>query len=149
MQTGAQLSLVVRLGETICALPIGCVGEVLRPLPIVPLVDLTEGVLGVSIVRGEPIPIVDGPQLFGAGQTRCERLVILRLASRRIGLTATSVLGLRLLAPDLIGNLPPLLAADGRVAGLAAMDGELLAVLDLARLVPLHVLSALEQRSAA
>jgi len=149
IQAGAQLSLVVCLGDSICALPIGCVAEVLRPLPILPLADPADAVLGVSIVRGATVPIVDGPKLLGAANSCDDRLVVLRVDTRRVGLMVTSVLGVRAIPPDVSAGLPPLLAGMRGIAGIAALDGRLMAVLDLARLVPPTVFSALDERSAA
>ena len=73
----------IRLGSRLCALPLAGVEECLRPLPIEP-VPAVPALLGLSIVRGRPVPVVRLAALVSA-QTDAPigRFVVLRLGERR------------------------------------------------------------------
>ena len=81
--------LVCRCGAQACALPIEHVVETSRPLPIRDLAGTPEYVLGVSMLRGEPVPVVDGGRLMGSGGSPVGRFVSLRVESRRVALDTT------------------------------------------------------------
>ncbi|MFL5302954.1 MAG: chemotaxis protein CheW, partial [Anaeromyxobacteraceae bacterium] len=51
--------LLVRAGSRLCALPLACVVETLRPLHTSPLAGTPACVSGVAVVRGAPTPVVD------------------------------------------------------------------------------------------
>jgi purine-binding chemotaxis protein CheW len=131
--------LLVRAGSRLCALPLACVVETLRPLPTSPLAGTPASVSGVAVVRGEPTPVVDLDALLGSpGGAPPARFVIVRLGERRAALAVTEVVGLQELPEggDVAGA--PLLdgAAEGAVAALRSRDDALLVVLAAARLVP-------------
>ena len=128
-------SLLVRLGGQLCAIPLEHVAETLRLLAITPLPSAPPGVMGVSIVRGSPVPIVDGRTFVGDGGP-LTRLVILCAGSRNVGLAVESIAGLRAIPEAAARSLPPLLGESSIAARLGALDDELLVVLDAARLVP-------------
>jgi purine-binding chemotaxis protein CheW len=132
----------------LCALPLERVIETLRPLPIEPLSGAPPFVCGVSIVRGEPLPVVDAGLLLGGGQARATRLVTLRLGARAVALAVDSVIGVRAFERSALRELPPLLreAAADTVAALGSLDRELLLLLESGRLVPEAVFAAVEQR---
>ena len=129
--------LLVRAGTRICALPVGFVVETLRLPPIRPVPGAAEGVRGISILRGTPVPVVDLAALLGDGEdSQAARLVAVRTGNRQVGLLVRAVWRIAEI-PDMAA-LPPLLqpANDARVQALAAVDQELFWVLDAARLVP-------------
>src|SRR5688572_14194200 len=131
-------SLVCRVRTRLCALPLERVIETLRPLPIEPLSGAPPFVCGVSIIRGEPLPVVDAGLLLGGGQARATRLVTLRLGARAVALAVDAVLGVRAFERSALRELPPLLreAAADTVAALDSLDRELLLLLESGRLVP-------------
>jgi purine-binding chemotaxis protein CheW len=141
------LALVCRVRSTLCALPLSSVIETLRPLPIEPLGGAPPFVCGVSIIRGEPMPVVDGGLLIGVGQARATRLVTLRVGARSVALAVDAVLGVRSFEAAGLRGLPPLLreAASTTVAALGSLDQELLVVLESGRLVPEQVFAGLDQ----
>jgi len=141
-------SLVCRVRTRLCALPLERVIETLRPLPIEPLNGAPPFVCGVSIIRGEPLPVVDAGLLLGGGQARATRLVTLRLGARAVALAVDAVLGVRAFEQSALRELPPLLreAAADTVAALGSVDRELLLLLESGRLVPEAVFAAVEQR---
>ncbi|MEI9986942.1 MAG: chemotaxis protein CheW [Aliidongia sp.] len=57
--------LVCRAGGRLCALPLDGVREAMRPLPIDTMAHAPAFVLGLSIIRGTPVPVVDAGLLAG------------------------------------------------------------------------------------
>jgi purine-binding chemotaxis protein CheW len=133
-------ALIVATGALKCAIPLGHVLEIMRPLAIVPIAGTPAFVLGVAVIRGAPIPVVDLEALLQTGDTSAvhERFVTLKVGERRLALAVDGVSGVRELDLAQMRQLPPLLR-DIRGDVLAAIgiaDTELLAVLRTARLVP-------------
>jgi purine-binding chemotaxis protein CheW len=143
--------LVCRVGLRLCALPLDNVIENLRPLPIMPLADAPRFVLGLSIIRGAPVPVVDIGSLFGERATAPQRMVTLRADRRLVALVVDSVLGVRSLGPDSSNELPPLLQDAGAelVSAIGTLDAELLLFLRAARIVPDALFESLAAESSA
>jgi len=142
VQNGANLFLLFRIGRRLCALPIDAVVEMLRPLPLQVLPDAPDVVIGLAVIRGEPVPVLDLHEERPAHRTPESRLIVLHVANRRVALGADSVIGLRPLDHQRLGPLPALLSENAAtVEAIGTLDGELLAVLSAARLVPEHVLA--------
>ena len=137
----ASLLLLVRARARVCALPLSAVVETLRPLPLQPVSDLPVPafVLGLSVIRGEPVPVVDlGALLALPGDPRPRRWATLRLGARRVALAVEDIL--KIVPADRLDRrpLPPLLsgAGPGAVDALGTLDGEFLSVLETGRLIP-------------
>jgi purine-binding chemotaxis protein CheW len=122
----------------------------MRPLPIDRLPSAPEFVLGVSMIRGAPTPVVDAGALVGQPDPAPTRFITLKAGERKIALAVESVLGIRALAAASLQPLPPLLrkAGAGVIDTLAALDAELLAVIRLARAVTDRVFEAIETAEA-
>lgn len=131
-------SLVFRAGRYLCALPLRHVVETMRPLPIEPVTAAPPFVRGVSLIRGEALPVVDVARLLGIETTHPTRFVTIRVAERRIALSVDVVVGVRAIDEESVPELAPLLdsANAEMIAGIAERDGALLVVLRSARLVP-------------
>jgi len=145
------MALLCRLGDGLCALPLDCVVETMRPLPIERIAHAPSFVLGLSVVRGQPIPVIDAAGLFRGGQTAApHRFVTVRVGERRAALAVDDVLGLRDLALLSLGALPPLLdgADSSAVAAVGALDRQLLMVLGGVRDIPPAVWHSMESRDA-
>ncbi len=131
-------ALLVACGSRRLALRLRDVVEVCRALPIAPLPGVTAPVIGVAILRGVPVPVVDVGMLVEATDSGPPAMfVTIRIGQRVAALAVGEVLGIRDL-PDRLDELPPLVA-DSRAAGIAAvarLDGELVAILRHSRLVP-------------
>jgi purine-binding chemotaxis protein CheW len=142
--------LLCRVGRCLCALPLASVVETMRPPPIEPIADAPRSVLGLSIVRGTAVPVVDIASLLGDPKPSPQRLVTLNTGTRIVGLVAEAVLGVRSIAPDALATLPPLLkeAAGEVVAAVGTLDDELLFFLHTARLVPEDALATLDGAGA-
>jgi purine-binding chemotaxis protein CheW len=130
--------LLVRAGASRCGLPLSSVSETMRPLPVAPLAGAPAFVRGVSIVRGEPVPVVDLAALLGgAPEAAVERFVSVQAGGRRAVLAVAAVLGVARLDPAEARTLPLVRdACGGALESLRSLDGDLLVVLGAARLVP-------------
>jgi purine-binding chemotaxis protein CheW len=129
--------LLVRAGPRACALALGQVEEVMRPLPVARLGGAPAFVRGASVIRGAPVPVVDLATLLGIDAPAPGRFVTLRLGPRRAALAVTEVMGVRDAAVLGATTLPPLFAEEGSaLAALARLDRELLVVLRGTRLLP-------------
>jgi purine-binding chemotaxis protein CheW len=134
--------LLSRAGMRLCALPLDSVVETMRLLPIEPVERSAPFILGLCVLRGGPVPVIDLARLFGERTGRPQRLVAIRVADRLVALAVDEVLGLRSIPS---GALPPLLreAAGDVVSAIATLDAELLLFLDTTRVVSEDVLDSL------
>ena len=141
--------LAVRAGARMLALPIESVVETMRPLPVEPLAGAPSFVLGLAVIRGAAIPVVDVAELLGGAGETPGRFVTLRLGARRIALAVEAVLGLAALEPATLSRLPPLLdgAARGAVDSIGLLDAQLVLVLRAARVLPDEVWHLVDERS--
>ena len=131
--------LIVDAGEFRAAIPLESVRETMRPLPIVALGAAPHFVLGLSVIRGESVPVVDLGALLGANRTpSIGRFVTLVAASRPVALAVRAVNGVSPLDESALAELPPLVshAAGGVVEALGLHDAALLLVLKTTRLLP-------------
>lgn len=142
--------LLCRTAECLCALPIAHVVEVLRPLPIEPLFGMPQSVLGLCIIRGAPVPVIDAGMLLSGCASPPGRLVTLKAGTRIMALAVEEVVGVRVLDAAALSLLPPLLrdAAGDAVEAIRACDGELLLLLDAAQVIPPPLFDELEARGA-
>jgi purine-binding chemotaxis protein CheW len=146
------LSLVVRAGARLCALPVSKVVEVHRPLPVEPVSQAPAAVLGFAIIRGAALPVVDLAVLLGSQSGGpCTRFVIVRAGDRRFALSVEAVLGIREFAPPFWGDLPPLLgpAAAELIEAVGALDADAILALETGHMVPDAVWDRLSQQEAS
>ena len=144
-------SLLCRVRRRVCALPLAHVVEIMRPLPIEILGGAPSFVCGASVVRGRPIPVVDPGVLLGTNDPPAPtRFVTVQAGGRHVALAVESVLGVRALTTDTVGDVPSLLrdAQADVVAAMGTLDAQLLLVLQTARLVPESVWRTLERAEA-
>lgn len=131
--------LVCRARRRLCALDVAEIVETMRPLPLEPWAGMPSFVLGASLIRGVPTPVVDAGALFGDDAPPAfTRFVTLRVGSRRVALAVEEIIGMRAVDAAPLIETPPLLReASGQVvATLGALDAALLSVLSAARLLP-------------
>lgn len=147
-------AVLFRIATVTGALPIEHVIETMRPLPIEPIAGAPDGVLGVAVIRGAAVPVINAARLFGHDGARPTRFVTVRLPSARTAaLAVEAVLGVRRLALDVFAELPPLLrggtGTGGAIDRLGTIDDELVVVLRAGRLVPDSVWEALAPGASA
>jgi purine-binding chemotaxis protein CheW len=128
--------LLCRAGARLCALPLAQVVETMRALPIEAVSDAPAFVAGLSLIRGSPVPVINATAIFGEAAATPQRLVVCDLGGRHVAIAVDEVPGL--IDGGAAAPLPPLLreAASDAVQALRVLDGELLLLLDAARLVP-------------
>lgn len=133
-------ALFVTAGARVCAIPLHHVAETMRPLPIEPVAEMPSFVRGVSLIRGAPVPVIDLKALLESGDISATygRFVTLKIAERRAAIGVDTVVGLRTLDSERLGDLPPILRAVGSdiIEAIGTRDAQLLIVLSAARLVP-------------
>ena len=140
--------LVVRCNERTFAIPIEYVIETMRPLPIVDMPNKPSFVLGVSILRGKPTPVVDLCSLLGFEQTKdSSRFVLLRVGQRQVALLAGTVLGIESLSKQTLHDLPQLFAEANQEALsiLGVRDHELMVVVQNMQFLPEDVWDEMHQ----
>lgn len=144
-------SLVFRTKELFCALPLASVEEIMRSLPLEALEGMPPFVMGISTIRGAPVPVVDTGSLLDGGQSSAKRLIALKISDRRVALAVDEVLGIRVLPAETMQVLPPLLQQAGGdvVEAIGAFDVELLRVLRGARIVPDSVWASVGSQDVA
>ena len=143
---GGETWLVCRSGARLCALSLAHVHEVMRPPPIEVLAGAPRFVLGVCVLRGEPVPVVHAGLMLGEEPAGFALLVRLRAGGRTVALAVDAVAGIRSGVTGTLESMPPLLrtAAADTVAAIRLLDRELLYVLNEARVVPAAVFGLLE-----
>jgi len=145
--------LVVRVGTRACAFALEHVAETMRPLPFEHVAGTPGFVRGVSVIRGEPTPLVDLKALLENSENSPSygRFVVLKLDDRRVALGVDSVVGLRNLDSTQLGELPPLLrdANADHIEAFDTRDAQLLLVLSAARIVPDEVWKTLSTAETA
>jgi purine-binding chemotaxis protein CheW len=139
--------LISRTHSWLCALPIASVRETMRPLPCEPLAQMPPFLLGVSIIRGAAVPVINVASLLGfSDPAQFRRIVTLKVGERAIALAVEEVVGIRAIA---LGSeqTPPLLhrVAEDAVSAIATLDQQLLYVLESACLVPESVWQSMTQ----
>lgn len=132
-------ALVVRVRSWLCALPLAAVAETMRALDVRSVPGAPRFVRGLAVIRGAHVPVVDVAALLGVddGQ-RGARLVAVRAGARPLALEVDAVLGIERLDPAALEATPPLLAGalPACVDSLGTLDGQALALLETARLLP-------------
>lgn len=129
--------LIMAVGARRCALPVAHVIETMRPLPIEPVASAPAFVLGVAVVRGGPVPVVDLAALQGEDGGEVARFVTVHAGGRTVALAVSGIVGVRTLDGVALHDPPPLLAdANPAIEALGTLDGALLAVLRTGRVIP-------------
>jgi purine-binding chemotaxis protein CheW len=144
------VSLVLRAGAHLCGIGVAQVIETMRPLPVRPLAGVPPFVAGVSVIRGEPVPVVELAALLTGEHQPAERYVTVRGGRSPAALAVDAVIGVRPIPDDAWHELPLLLDAirGDLVEALCEVDTQPLFALRGARIVPEEVWAALETDDA-
>ncbi|RDU98015.1 chemotaxis protein CheW [Trinickia dinghuensis] len=130
--------LICRSDTQLYAIPLAQVIETMRPLPIKRVADTPAFVLGISIIRGKGVPVLDTSLLVDSSAgTRPTRYVTIKIEARTACLAVDEVIGIRQVSPTLRADVPPLLHPSNSeiVAAIGTLDAELLVVLQSAHLI--------------
>jgi purine-binding chemotaxis protein CheW len=146
MQERRGLSLLCRVGELLCALPLERVEEAMRPLPVEAIAGVPAYVRGLAVIRGTPIPVVDAASLLTGDASHPTRFVTVKTGSRRIALAVDAVVGVVEIPRGSLEPLPLLFqsASLDAISAIGTLDGDLLLVLQSARLIPEELWAVLE-----
>jgi purine-binding chemotaxis protein CheW len=130
--------VLCRVASGSCAFPVQQVIETMRPLGVVPVAGAPPFVRGVAVIRGAAVPVVDVASLMGNAESRPTRFLTMRGGDRCVALAVDAVVGVREFPSHLASSLPPLLSgtASTLVASIGVLDATLLALLNVARVVP-------------
>jgi purine-binding chemotaxis protein CheW len=152
-------ALVVNAGGTLCGIPLRCVVEIMRPLPIEPLATSVNAVVGLALVRGKATAVVDLRLLLRAAErlesssssfsSSAQRFVALRVRLRLESgaheehvsvLRVDQVYGVHRFAAAQLASLPPLFSNTNAPVDAVSLQGaELVLMLGTTRLIPPEV----------
>lgn len=137
--------LVCRVGAHACAFPLACVIETMRPQPVETLSGTPGFVLGLSVIRGAAVPVIDVARLLGAGAAPT-RFITVRAGGRVAALATGDIAGVLPLQDAALERTSPLLGelAQDVVTAVAAADRGLVLVLETSRIVPAAAWALLE-----
>lgn len=146
---GSSEFLTFTLGGEEYGVDIGKVREIRRYESVKRIANAPEHIKGVIRLRATMVPIVDlrikfdlGPALY----TPCTAVIVLNVAGRIVGAVVDSVSDVTTLLPGQIRPAPERHAATdtGFLMGLGALDGRMLILLDVERLVTGDELALIE-----
>ncbi|MFI5891647.1 chemotaxis protein CheW [Actinoplanes sp. NPDC051513] len=138
-------ALVFRAGPLLCALPLEEVIETMRPMETLPLAGSPSFVLGISVLRGVPTPVIDVSRLLGGGPCGDpQRFVTVGTERGAVAMATGAVLGIRTIDAAQTGGHPALFggASSSLVAGVGTVGAEPLLLLQSMRAVPDQVWEA-------
>ena len=137
-------AVVFRAGPLLCALRLDEVVETMRPLDTQPLAGTPAFVLGISVLRGVPTPVIDVARLLGGCSGTVERFIAVRTERGAVALATGGVLGISTVDASAAGGHPALLGARSSrlVAGVGIVGAEPLLLLQSLRTVPDEVWEA-------
>lgn len=137
-ESGTNAVLLVRSAHISFALPLDQVIETMRPLPVQPLSDMPESVRGVSVIRGESVPVIDVACLLGGESREPTRYITVRAGGRTVAFAVDGSVSLATFLPADWGELPPLLREMRTeiIQRIGVVDRELSILLSTLRVVP-------------
>lgn len=139
-----------RIGRETFGLPISIVREIIRVPEITAVPDAPDYVEGVINLRGRIIPVVDLRKRFGEKLLEADkknRVVVVELERRAIGLIVNSASEVLRIPPSEIEH-PSDVFPEGElnfITGVGKLNGRLVILLDLNRMLQRGELSRLEE----
>lgn len=144
---GRQLALAVRIGGNLHAMPIEVIEEVLPALPIETIPQCPSFVRGVVFVRGHLIPVFDAAERLGLRDNvrpMEPHIVCLRVGSRLVGLEVDEAVDLIEIPSSTALPVEEVNAQSGFLSGLVEINGDVIRILDVARMIGRQEAIALE-----
>ncbi len=145
--------LSFRLGTEEYAIDILQVREIRAHEPVTRIANAPAFIKGVINLRGSIVPIVDMRLKFGLGEADYDRftvVIILNIAKRVMGIVVDAVCDVVALSAEEVRPAPVLGGAieSGFIRGLAPIDGRMLIVVDIARLMTSRDMALVEEVAA-
>src|SRR5271169_2949167 len=143
-----------RIGRETFGLPIGMVREIVRVPEITSVPNAPDYIEGVINLRGRIIPIIDLRKRFNEKFTepgKKNRVVVVELDNRRIGLIVNSASEVLRIPPSEI-EAPHAVFQEGEldyITGVGKLNGRLVILLDLGRILQGKELRRLEEFAEA
>lgn len=139
MATTVQL-VTFRLGEEQFGVPIAAVQEIVRLPDITPIPEAPRFVEGVINLRGRIIPVLDlgrRLRLPDRPRTRKARILIVEVDRRQVGLIVDGASEVLRLPASALEPPPPMISGIGveYLAGVGKLEGQLLVLLDLGKVL--------------
>src|SRR5690348_8047338 len=97
-------ALVFRAGPLMCALRLDEVLETMRPMETLPLAGTPAFVLGISVLRGVPTPVLDVCRLLGGGPGDPRRYITVGTERGAVAMATGEVVGIRPVRPESAGH---------------------------------------------
>ncbi|WP_432972252.1 chemotaxis protein CheW [Dactylosporangium sp. CA-233914] len=113
--------LIFGVGRVLCALPLADVVETVRPLPVQPLAAGGGVVLGVAVIRGAAVPVVDTAALLGDPGAEPVRFITVQTPGGVVAFATGAVVGVRAIAPPSNGAPP---GGGALVEAVGVLDGQ-------------------------
>ncbi|HEU0013692.1 MAG TPA: chemotaxis protein CheW [Longimicrobium sp.] len=139
LERGEEAQVVLfRLGGEVHGCDIRLVEEVVTKQRIHPLPDVPPHVLGVLLLRGEMVPVLDlAPALdLELRERATPTVMVATLGERRVGVAAEAVREVLSVPPDAVRPAPHTGGdRDAYVAGVARLGARLVTLIDLAEIL--------------
>jgi purine-binding chemotaxis protein CheW len=138
--------LICQSGERSCGFPLQHVVETMRALPVEAFPDMQPFMLGIAIIRGATVPVINLAMLLKASvdtetksspTTKVSRFITIKTGHRVIAFAVGNVVGVGQFAADDLDNLPKLLgdADTSVVKAIGTLDDGLFLVLEASRVI--------------
>ncbi|MER7274337.1 chemotaxis protein CheW [Dactylosporangium sp. NPDC000244] len=115
-----QDQLIFGVGRLLCALPLAAVVETVRPLPVQPVGGAGGALLGVAVIRGAAVPVVDTAALLGDPGVPPSRFVTVDTPGGTVAFATGPVAGVRSVARSAAQPSP---VAGELVEAVGVLDG--------------------------
>ena len=125
----------MQAGALRCALPLLQVREVMRPLPVKAASGLAPGVLGATVVRGVPLPVISLTRLLHQPEEQPRRFVVLRTPGRDCVLAVDAIHSIDRMPAETWQQLPNLLRRVESAEQISTEDQDLIVSLSMARIL--------------
>lgn len=122
--------LVIAIGEARIAVRLDAVREVLPAVALHQIPAQPPHMAGVALVRGQPLPCVDLAATIGLPAAEARTVVVLETAAGPLGALVGAADEVLEVDPQSVSRISPGWSGCAAVVGLAAVEGELLAILD-------------------
>jgi purine-binding chemotaxis protein CheW len=120
--------------------------ETMRPLPVETFTRAPDHVAGLSIIRGQPTPVVSMRSVMGEASQAPGRYVTVKIADRVVALAFDAVLGVHGLSHQRAIDLPPLLSgiAGDAIRQIGSKDEALFLFLEAGLIFPPGLIETLD-----